>query len=65
MIPVFMYHAPPSSKGFAQDNGWMTMALFKSYLEHFVEMEKPSKERPVCLILDGHSSHIRNLKAFV
>lgn len=57
MNPVFMDYAPPSSKGFVQDNGWMTMTLFKSYLEHFVEMVKPSKERPVCLILDGHSSH--------
>jgi len=63
MNPVFMDYAPPSSKGFVQDNGWMTMTLFKSYLEHFVEMVKPSKERPVCLILDGHSSHTRSLEA--
>ena len=63
MNPIFMDHSTPSSKGFAQENGWMTMELFKSYLEHFVEMVKPSKEKPVCLVLDGHSSHTRNLAA--
>jgi len=63
MNPVFMDHAPTSSKGFAQDNGWMTMELFKVYLEHFVEMVKPSPDKPVCLILDGHSSHTRSLEA--
>ena len=63
MNPVFMDHAPISAKGFAQENGWMTMELFKSYLEHFVEMVKPTTEQPVCLILDGHSSHTRSLEA--
>ena len=63
MNPVFMDHATPSSLGFAQENGWMTMDLFKSYLEHFVNIVKPSKEKPVCLVLDGHSSHTRNLAA--
>jgi len=63
MNPVFMDHAPTSAKGFAQDNGWMTMELFKVYLEHFVEFVKPTKERPVCLVLDGHSSHTRSLEA--
>lgn len=63
MNPVFMDHSPTSSVGYAQENGWMTMELFKSYLEHFAKMVKPSSERPVCLILDGHSSHTRSLDA--
>jgi len=63
MNPVFMDHAPTSAKRFVQENGWMTMELFKVYLEHFVEFVKPSKERPVCLVLDGHSSHTRSLEA--
>jgi len=63
MNPVFMDRAPTSAKGFAQENGWMTMELFKVYLEHFVEFVKPSKENPVCLVLDGHSSHTRSIEA--
>ena len=63
MIPAFMDHAPISSKGYVQDNGWMTMELFKTYLEHFVEFVKPTREKPVCLILDGHCSHTRSIDA--
>ena len=63
MNPVFMDHAPISAKGFAKENGWMTMELFKAYLEHFVEMVKLTKEQPVCLILDRHSSHTGSLEA--
>lgn len=61
MNPIFMDHAPSSSKGFVQENGWMTMDLFKTYLQHFVEFVKPTREQPVCLILDGHSSHTRSI----
>lgn len=60
---IFMDHAPPCSKGYAQESGWMTMELFKDYLEHFVEMVKPTVEKPVCLLLDGHSSHTRSIDA--
>lgn len=61
MNPIFMDRAPSSSKGVVQDNGWMTMDLFKTYLQHFVEFVKPTREQPVCLILDGHSSHTRSI----
>lgn len=38
-------------------NGWMTQDLFYGWLTgHFVQQIPPT--RPVCLILDGHSSHI-------
>jgi hypothetical protein len=47
MNPVFMDHAPTASEGYVQDNGWMTMQLFKLYLEHVVEMVKPSVDRPI------------------
>jgi len=63
MNPVYMDHAAILAKGFAQENGWMTMELFKAYLEQFVEMVKPTTERPVCLMLDRHESHTRSLEA--
>ena len=38
-------------------NGWMTQELFNGWItNHFVQHISP--ERPVCLIVDGHSSHI-------
>jgi len=33
------------------------------YLEHFAEFAKPTREQPVCLLLDGHAFHIRSLDA--
>uniref|UniRef100_A0A1X7UEV0 HTH CENPB-type domain-containing protein n=1 Tax=Amphimedon queenslandica TaxID=400682 RepID=A0A1X7UEV0_AMPQE len=39
------------------ENGWITQELFNGWLEkHFVRHIPP--ERPVCLLLDGHGSHI-------
>jgi hypothetical protein len=63
MIHAFIDHVPISLKGYVQNNGWMTMELFKTYLEHFVEFVKPTRQKPVCLILDGHSSHTRSIYA--
>jgi len=38
-------------------NGWMTQDLFYGWLTgHLVQQLPP--HHPVCLILDGHSSHI-------
>ena len=38
-------------------NGWMTQELFNGWItNHFVRHISP--EHPVCLIVDGHSSHI-------
>ena len=39
------------------DNGWITQELFNGWLtKHFVRCIPP--ERPICLLVDGHSSHI-------
>ena len=39
------------------DNGWITQELFYGWLtQHFIRHINP--DRPVCLMLDGHSFHI-------
>lgn len=50
--------SPPGSIGGANPSGWSTEELFMQYLDHFINQTKPSKEQPVILILDNHSSHI-------
>lgn len=52
-----MIGAPSESIALAQPNGWINAELFLKWLQHFVKFSKPSKEKPVLLILDGHSSH--------
>jgi len=44
--------APPGSIGACSDSGWITSALFSKWLEHFINIVKPTKERMIVLILD-------------
>lgn len=47
----------PGSVGVANGIGWVDSATFLLYLDHFIKHAKPSKEDPLLVILDGHSSH--------
>lgn len=53
--------APPGSIGACSESGWVNASLFAKWLEHFVDIARPTKERPIVLILDGHYSHTRNI----
>ncbi|XP_036146776.1 uncharacterized protein LOC118646934 [Monomorium pharaonis] len=52
-----MINAPSQSEGVAQPKGWMNSDFFCQWLKHFEKFSHPSKESPVLLLLDGHSSH--------
>lgn len=54
--------APPGSIGGCHISGWIQSELFTKWMNHFINHTKPSKEDPVVLILDGHSSHTRNVE---
>ncbi|KAI4454088.1 dde superfamily endonuclease [Holotrichia oblita] len=43
------------------DKGWIDKALFFSWFKKCVKYSKASKDDPVLLLLDGHSSHTKNL----
>ena len=49
--------APPSSIGMVSDTSYINSALFLDWLTHFRDHAKPSKDNPVLLILDNHTSH--------
>jgi hypothetical protein len=55
--------APPGSLVTNNKSGWMDEDLFMDWLRHFHSFVKSTKERPVLLILDGHTTHTKNLKA--
>lgn len=42
--------------------GWIDMNLFFEWFKRFVVFSKASKDSPVLLLLDGHSSHTKNLQ---
>ena len=56
-----MKGAPPGAVGKANPSGWISDEIFTEWMHHFISQVNPSKDRPIMLILDGHSSHTRNL----
>ncbi|XP_011867597.1 PREDICTED: uncharacterized protein LOC105561858 [Vollenhovia emeryi] len=56
-----MKGAPPGAIGVAHSSGWIQTDLFTQWFVHFLEIMKPSTESPVLLILNGHSTHTRNI----
>ncbi|GBP40289.1 hypothetical protein EVAR_83979_1 [Eumeta japonica] len=50
--------APEGSIGGANPSGWSNESMFVIFLQHFIKYAKPTKERPVILIMDNHESHI-------
>lgn len=57
MKPELKKNGPPSAVYCCSDNGWINEVIFLEWLKHFYDVAKPSKEDPVLLIVDNHSSH--------
>lgn len=56
---------PPNTVYECSESGWIVRELFMRWLEHFIKCLKleKSKENQVLLILDGHSTHTKNIDA--
>ena len=62
MKPELTDKAPNGTIGVATKSGWVNEETFLKWFEHFVTQVQPkSRDQPVVLILDGHSSHTKNL----
>ena len=59
----YMIGAPLHSISGFNKTGWMTKELFTKWMIHFIHFAKPSRTRRVFLLLDGHSTHIKNIDA--
>ena len=57
MTQLLMAGTPVGSVGYARASGWVNSELFIKWLEHFIAFAKPSKDKKVILIIDGHASH--------
>jgi hypothetical protein len=55
--PLLLNDSSQHIVGKVSDKGWMTTQLFKEWFEFFLLHVRPSVERKVLLIMDGHSSH--------
>nr|CAI5866116.1 unnamed protein product [Callosobruchus analis] len=55
--------APPGSKVVISDSGYINSELFVCWMKHFIEVVRLSKENKVLPLLDGHTTHCKNLAA--
>lgn len=53
--------APPGTAFELSESGWSNSEVFLNWLKHFVTFVKPNIENKVLLILDGHTSHTKDL----
>ena len=58
-------NAPNGSVQYVSDKGWITEYIFCEFHKHFVKNFRCTKERKVLLILDGHTTHTKNLEAIL
>lgn len=63
MHPSLKVGAPPGSIVEISETGYINTELFIKWLEHFIAYVKPSVEEKVLLVLDGHTTHSKNLEA--
>ena len=54
--------APPGAWGEFHKSGYMQTDIFTKWFEKFVQFSKATPENKVLLLLDGHVTHVRNLK---
>lgn len=55
---MFIRSGPADCIGAGNSSGWMTEKEFGIFIDHFIKHAKPTKEEPVLLLLDNHSSHV-------
>ena len=61
MKDELMDGAPPGSIAGCHPSGWIQSDLFTKWMNHFISYVKPTEKDPVVLILDGHTTHTRNI----
>ena len=57
-----MNGAPTGSIYACHKSGWMQLEIFVQWLKYFFKPTGATKENPVLLILDGHSTHTMNIE---
>lgn len=58
-----MFGAPPRGLVDLSESGYMTSELLVKWLKHFIDLVKPTTEKKVLLVIDGNSTHSKNLEA--
>lgn len=60
--PELLDDAPPGSTAAYHPSGWMQKNIFLMWFKMFIDFSKPTKDKAVLLLLDGHSTHTKSLE---
>lgn len=60
--PELLDDAPPGSTAEFHPSGWIQKEIFVKWFRRFIQFAKPSAEKPVLLLMDGHASHTKSLE---
>lgn len=60
--PQLMDRALPGMFASYHPSGWIQMDSFVEWFKKFILFANPRTDKPVLLLLDGHSSHTKNLE---
>jgi len=64
--PEMMDRAPTGAIAAGSKCGWINQELFAKWFDHFLLTVQPtSRPHPTLLVLDGHSSHTKNLSVIL
>lgn len=65
MTDVLKRAGPPNTLYSCSDSGWITSELFLDWIQHFIKWTRLEKSdtKQVLLLLDGHSTHTKNIDA--
>lgn len=61
--PDLRVGAPPDCLVEISDTGYINKELFVTWLKSFIDAVKPTRTNKVLVVLDGHSTHSKNLEA--
>lgn len=53
--------APAETLFCCNKSGWTTIDDMNKYFDHFLSHTRPTESNPILLLLDGHSSHTKNM----
>ena len=60
--PALLRGAPGGSYQDNVSTGYMQTDIFQRWIKRFIEYTNCSKESPVLLVLDGHSTHVKSIE---
>ncbi|CAI6356543.1 unnamed protein product [Macrosiphum euphorbiae] len=64
-VPAILDDAPPGSTVSFHPSGWIQTSIFNDWFGEFLLFSKPSLNKPVLLLLDGHATHVKNIDLII